>query len=588
MGIETKSKLKINSIDHFQNKSQLHKRKPEITDHDEIISKNHNSTHIAKLRGNLPEDSINSLHDPVEFSWKQFWHTFVYENLPPIIFSPLAAILFERSLTRAWNVMNHRCLFVFSLKHNSFKNHLGMWLLLYPLIWGVLISLIMSFTLNESLIKNVDRFQIILVYLFISLRSLIVSVKYGFYRHEDYEQLGKSPPYWDEAKTNRRLVGQGWTEPSKFPSLIEDELVCAMDENDVALQGISFKTEALISKMFRNHPTNELFTAKTKYNKEDEVTAGFILHQILSKVYHMRFPTSYMMLTLISGLMIAINTFLIRKYYGLSSFGESSYEIFIYICCLMGLFLGGAGNLNFGFICAHDFNRRYMSLKKLGDLINRPGLKLKNILFFKGKEIEHDKSKIFIDFKIPENIFAWMISRKVLRSFGEVFYLRIQGYTSILLFFAISCVIILNLIAWIEIRHHLSTIWLLIISIAWISSICIHAIFKASKLQNLSSIQRDSIKKELFFLEKELIDAEKKDLKLEIRQINHSKFLLQQVDESINFNELIHKPTRVMGYPATQNVIGSSLGIILTGFVLAVEGFSGSNITYDINGWFNY
>ena len=84
------------------------------------------------------------------------------------------------------------------------------------------------------------------------------------------------------------------------------------------------------------------------------------------------------------------------------------------------------------------------------------------------------------------------------------------------------------------------------------------------------------------------IDAEKKYLKLQIRQINHSKFLLQQVDESINFNELIYKPTRVMGYPATQNVIGSSLGIILTGFVLAVEGFSGSNITYDINGWFNY
>ena len=53
-----------------------------------------------------------------------------------------------------------------------------------------------------------------------------------------------------------------------------------------------------------------------------------------------------------------------------------------------------------------------------------------------------------------------------------------------------------------------------------------------------------------------------------IKQINHAKFLLQQIDESINFNELIHKPTKVMGYPATQNVIGSTLGIILTGFVL--------------------
>ena len=72
-----------------------------------------------------------------------------------------------------------------------------------------------------------------------------------------------------------------------------------------------------------------------------------------------------------------------------------------------------------------------------------------------------------------------------------------------------------------------------------------------------------------------------------IKQINHAKFLLQQIDESINFNELIHKPTKVMGYPATQNVIGSTLGIILTGFVLAVEGFSGSDIVYDSMGWFN-
>ena len=58
--------------------------------------------------------------------------------------------------------------------------------------------------------------------------------------------------------------------------------------------------------------------------------------------------------------------------------------------------------------------------------------------------------------------------------------------------------------------------------------------------------------------------------------------------ESINFNELVHKPTKVMGYPATQNVVSSSLGIILTGFVLAVEGFSGSDIVYDSMGWFNF
>ena len=94
----------------------------------------------------------------------------------------------------------------------------------------------MGIFLDNSLVRNVDIFEIILVYLSVSLRNLIVCVKYGYYRKEDYEQLSRDPPNWDEFKTTRRMIGQGWTNPSKYPSLIEDELVCAMDENDVVLQ----------------------------------------------------------------------------------------------------------------------------------------------------------------------------------------------------------------------------------------------------------------------------------------------------------------------------------------------------------------
>ena len=119
--------------------------------------------------------------------------------------------------------MNHRCLLVFSRKHNSTGNHLFFWLFFYPITWFLIISLFMGIFLNDSLIRNVDKFQIIIVFLFVSLRNLIVSVKYGYYRGEDYEQLSKDPPHWDEFKTNRRLVGQGWSNPSKYPSLIEDE-----------------------------------------------------------------------------------------------------------------------------------------------------------------------------------------------------------------------------------------------------------------------------------------------------------------------------------------------------------------------------
>ena len=34
------------------------------------------------------------------FSWKQFWETFIYENLPPVLFSPIAALLIEKSAMR--------------------------------------------------------------------------------------------------------------------------------------------------------------------------------------------------------------------------------------------------------------------------------------------------------------------------------------------------------------------------------------------------------------------------------------------------------------------------------------------------------
>ena len=212
-------------------------------------------------------------------------------------------------------------------------------------------------------------------------------------------------------------------------------------------------------------------------------------------------------------------------------------------------------------ICAHDFQRRATTLKKLGQLIQYPGLRLSEFLFHsphpeeKNKDSIDDKTQkfdlneqndphLYIDIKQPANVFAWMICRKTLRSFGEAFYLRIQAYTSILLSYAILCVLFLNLIAWTQMRHHVSTIWLLIITVVAISSICIFAISKATKLQALSSIQRDQVQKELFFLEKELMDADEADNTLEFKQISHAKVLLQQVDESINFHELVHKPTK--------------------------------------------
>ena len=62
------------------------------------------------------------------------------------------------------------------------------------------------------------------------------------------------------------------------------------------------------------------------------------------------------------------------------------------------------------------------------------------------KDKTFPKNDIFIDMNVPENVFSWMNSTKVMRNFGYGFYQRIQGYTSTLLCYAIFCVILLNII----------------------------------------------------------------------------------------------------------------------------------------------
>ena len=111
-------------------------------------------------------------------------------------------------------------------------------------------------------------------------------------------------------------------------------------------------------------------------------------------------------------------------------------------------------------------------------MIQYPGVRLSELLFHKPNTEGDDKGEkedikneqqesrpvepidpyVFIDIKEPSNVFVWMICRKTLRSYGEAFYLRIQGYNSILLSYAILCVLFLNVIAWTQMRHHVSTV----------------------------------------------------------------------------------------------------------------------------------
>jgi hypothetical protein len=281
-------------------------------------------------------------------------------------------------------------------------------------------------------------------------------------------------------------------------------------------------------------------------------------------------------------LSLSVTPFLVKFLYGTPIFGMTMNEKIISSATLIGLF-NGFQLIMFGLVCSIDYERRYRCAKKLGEMVSFPGLNLKHLFY------SSDKHNIYVDLQKRLNVFSWMNMRKVLRSFGEAFYLRIQSYTSILIFYSLFCVAILNLIVWTELRHHISTIYLICVVIFFISSISLFAIYKAIKLQSLSAEHRDFIRNELFIIEEEIwelkLDGRSED---RITDLTSAKALLEQVDESINYKELIYKPTTILGYAANNGVIGSVLGLVLTGCLFAVQGFVSTGIEYDALGWFNF
>lgn len=563
-------------------KSHLSLRTPSNETDEKFISGISSIYEAAKLRRASNDPSITDYHSPVKFSWKEFWKTMIYENLPPVIFSPIATLFLEKSRSRAWHVSQNRMLIAVSTKHHSLKEIIQMWLVVYPGSWLMNIGLYFAIFSEKELIMNIDPFHMILAYLLLFMRRLIIATKYGYFRPEDTERLCLPAPDWDRNKTNRRLVGQGWMTPWLFPGIIEDELTVAMDENDTCLQAIPFEVDSLTKDKLINQQTSNLFPQKTSASKENEIASGFILYRIIKSVYDSPTIKNFSLIYFFTAFTIALTPFFVKYLYGIPLFGMNTYEMTISIATMMGFF-NGFQLLMFGLVCSVDYERRFQCSKKLGDLVSYPGLAF-NKLF-----PDSDSSNIFIDLQKRINVFSWMNMRKVLRSFGEAFYLRIQSYTSILIFYSMFCVAILNLIIWTELRHHISTIYVISVIIFFISSISLFAIYKAIKLQSLSAEHRDYIRNEIFIIEEEIWELQLKERsKNKLDDLKSAKALLEQVDESINYKELIYKPTTIFGYAANNGVMGSVLSIVLTGVLFAIQGFVSTGISYDSFGWFNF
>ena len=95
-------------------KSHLSLRTPSNETDEKFISGISSVYEAAELRRASNDPSITDYHSPVKFSWKEFWKTMIYENLPPVIFSPIATLFLEKSRSRAWHVSQNRMLIAVS------------------------------------------------------------------------------------------------------------------------------------------------------------------------------------------------------------------------------------------------------------------------------------------------------------------------------------------------------------------------------------------------------------------------------------------------------------------------------------------
>ena len=486
-----------------------------------LIDRIDSLSEAAKLRNVLSDKSPENFHNPFEFSWKAFWKTFVYENLPPVFLSPLAALILERSPSRAWHVCQNRNLIALSTQHMPLINIIVSWLITYPASWLLTTALFLAIFSDVEFIRNIDSFQIILAYSCLFTRRLIISAKYGFYRPEELERLCHPAPRWSSDKTERKFFGRGWNNPKDYPGLIEDEMTSAMDENDIALQAIPLEFDEKLASKISKEETSEIFTSTTSTTKSNEISSAFFLFNLINSVYEKDFLKPYRLILYPSMLAIIFTPFLVKNFSGVFLFGNNPLEIFITTMSVFG-FLICFQLFFFGLICAIDFDRRIESTRKLGDIIKFPGLAYLSV-FSSSKEINNSKN-IYLDLRKRKNVFAWMNLRNVLRSFGETYLYRIESYTSILVFFSLFCVVILNLIAWTEIRHHISTIYIIVVIITTISGISLYAIFKAIKLQSLSQIHRDFVRNEIFIIEEEISELEERGGSDKIKELQKIYF----------------------------------------------------------------
>jgi len=337
-----------------------------------------------------------------KFNSYEFWLSMLYETLPPVVVTPLIALLMEGSFERAYNLVNHR---LFLPVDTNFQRQNPKILVRYWL-WDISLQIMVHFVWLAclgywtKLEGRVCPWEVFMAFLGFLCRNAILSIKYAYYNKDELAALRRPAPRWTDSHQERKKIGQGWRYPMEHQNLVEDELAQAQALGDVCLQAASFKVDKNVAKILRKFDCHEEYRADNGFNEPDEVAAGFVVHQFIRAAFGDDIKPRTVWFVRIAPLVCGVLPNVIRLSKGQYPFGNSSLSSVIHLVLFVMRYVFFSELFLFGYIASHDFTRGRRAMKLIGRMTQFPWIRLGefcNKRGFKGekkeKELKQKKEK---------------------------------------------------------------------------------------------------------------------------------------------------------------------------------------------------
>ena len=578
------------------------------------------------------------------FNPKQLVFSFVCEILPSFTVAPLFVILCY-GWTKGINVACHRALSIYcpsdDKKVRSMHAQLlrrTVWVTL--LTYGAWAALLVYAMYHQELRKDgIDHVEVIIFITPIIIRALVVATKYSYFTQQELEDMSNVDT-WSPIRSGEKMLLAGWCNlPRVFRNLLQREIDLATLQADVDLTRVHFR----ISRGASSESAIESM----------DISAM----SVLARVVYSKFgaPMSVNVntrLIFLAQLCVAAAPPLTRLACSRAPFGTCWASRLFLIVAFFNTFFVGAVMYLFLVSAFHDFRRRTNASKLMSALVTYPGVPLEEFLSDDGADKSNspitgdqlrrtfEKSdgeslckdvnvvaggptkktrengaatgispldgfveNVFFDIREPNNAYAWLLSRRVLRGTGEMFYDRCKLFVSF--YFAITAVflVVLNVEVWTDVEHFVFGTVQLVLYGTFIAAGFGFAAYESWNMQATVSPDRLMLKKETMMVEKEIIDVsteiselkQSKKSPSELQDLYEYKDLLSQ---SVNFlrsgegliayEEEICKPREILGYIADKKVVNTVFGAISSGVFLAYQGVNQNKGSYNSSGAYYY